>query len=294
MAAAQSYCFSPPCYPLILNKQPPSIFTTSSNRYRSPRAVQYYKPNGIYSPNLHHHNKKSRKPTESSLALALVMDAQRFQHDAESETESDTEFEAEQEHKQESRQPLPCQLYVCNLPSAFDISNLHQLFNPFGTVQSVEVTRDPQTGLSRGCGYVTMSSIHEAKSAISTLDGSDVGGRELRVMFAVDVETGRRNVDALNSTAKRDMIFESPYKLYAGNLTWSVKPEELRNLFCQFGTVVSARVMRDRKSGKSRVYGFVSFSSPSELEAAMALNRTDFRGRNIVLREVKHKSGLEA
>lgn len=142
-------------------------------------------------------------------------------------------------------------------------------------------------------------------------------------MFSVDVNTVRRNVDALNSSPKRDLIFESPYKLYAGNLTWSIKPEDLRNLFCQFGTVVSARVKQDRKAGKSRVYGFLSFSSPAELEAAMALNGTvqslyllykystfslsltlltlsyfhstlwqEYRGRKIVLREVKHKSGL--
>lgn len=93
-------------------------------------------------------------------------------------------------------------------------------------------------------------------------------------MFAVDVDNKRRNVDALNSTPKKDLIFESPYKLYAGNLTWSMKPEELRNLFSQFGSVVSARVLQDRKSGNNRVYGFLSFSSPAELEAAMALNGT--------------------
>lgn len=282
MAATLS-CFSFSSYPLILNKQSPShiLFTSSSSRnyYRPPFAVQYY------NPNLFHNN----KPTVFPLALAL--DTQHFHHDTQSEldTESESETEAEEEHK---KQLLPCQLYVCNLPSAFDISDLLRLFDTFGTVQSVEVSRDPLTGLSRGSGYVTFSSIHQAKSAISALDGSDVGGRELRVMFSVDVDKGRRNVDALNSTPNRDLVFESPYKLYAGNLAWSIKPEDLRNLFCQFGTVVSARVKQDRKAGKSRVYGFLSFSSPAELEAAMALNGTDYRGRKIVLREVKHSSGL--
>lgn len=291
MMAATQYCsFSSYCYPLILNKQSPCPITfTSSTRnyYRPPFAVQY----GVYNPNLFLHNKPSVFP------LALALDAQHFNHDTESDTELDTESESEAEAETETeeehkKQLLPCQLYVCNLPSAFDISDLLRLFDAFGTVQSVEVSRDPQTGLSRGCGYVTMSSIYQAKLAISALDGSDVGGRELRVMFSVDVDKGRRNVDALNSTPMKDLIFESPYKLYAGNLTWSTKPEDLRNLFSQFGTVVSARVKQDRKAGKSRVYGFLSFSSPAELEAAMALNGTDYRGRKIVLREVKHSSGL--
>lgn len=180
----------------------------------------------------------------------------------------------------------PCELYVCNLPSGCDISQLLEIFKPFGTVQSVEVSRDAETGLSRGCGYVTMSSIGEAKAGIAVLDGSDVSGREMRVTFSVDVNNGRRNIDALNSTPKRNLIFESPYKIYAGNLAWSIKPEDLRNIFCQFGTVVSARVLHDRKGGKNRVYGFLSFSSAAELEAAMALNGTEYRGRKIILREV--------
>lgn len=286
MASTQFCLFSSAqSYPLILNKKPPLLLFTTSNNYRPPSAIHYYNPNTLHNPNLFQNN----KPTVFPLALAL--DTQHLNHDTESDTELDTESEPEpeEEHK---KQLLPCQLYVCNLPSGFDISDLLRLFDAFGTVQSVEVTRDPQTGLSRGCGYVTMSSIHQAKLAISALDGSDVGGRELRVMFSVDVDKGRRNVDALNSAPNRDLIFESPYKLYAGNLTWSTKPEDLRNLFSQFGTVVSARVKQDRKAGKSRVYGFLSFSSPSELEAAMALNGTDYRGRKIVLREVKHSSGL--
>ncbi|KAK2993313.1 hypothetical protein RJ640_006801 [Escallonia rubra] len=166
----------------------------------------------------------------------------------------------------------PCQVYLCNLPRSSGISELNDLFKPFGTVQSVEVSRNAETGVSRGCGYVTMSSIAEAKAAISALDGSDVGGREMRVMFSDDMGIGRGNLEELNSKPKKNLIFESPFKVYVGNLAWSVKPEGLRNLFTQFGTVVSARVLHDRKGGKNRVYGFLSFSTAAELEAAMSLN----------------------
>ncbi|KAK3004780.1 hypothetical protein RJ639_020119 [Escallonia herrerae] len=180
----------------------------------------------------------------------------------------------------------PCQVYLCNLPRSCGISELNDLFKPFGTVQSVEVSRNAETGVSRGCGYVTMSSIAEAKAAISALDGSDVGGREMRVMFSVDMGVGRGNLEALNSKPKKNLIFESPFKVYVGNLAWSVKPEGLRNLFSQFGTVVSARVLHDRKGGKNRVYGFLSFSTAAELEAAMSLNGVDYCGRTLLLREI--------
>ncbi|XP_068653124.1 29 kDa ribonucleoprotein A, chloroplastic-like isoform X2 [Aristolochia californica] len=81
----------------------------------------------------------------------------------------------------------PCKLYVCNLPRRCDIAELQEIFKPFGTVQSVEVrdfsqvSRDPETGMSKGCGFVAMSSIPEGIAAIEALDGSDLGGREIRV-----------------------------------------------------------------------------------------------------------------
>ncbi|KAL5572212.1 hypothetical protein UlMin_021809 [Ulmus minor] len=183
----------------------------------------------------------------------------------------------------------PCELYVCNLPRSFDIPELMEMFKPFGTVSSVEISRNPETGVSRGCGYVTIDSKETAKAAITALDGSDVGGREMRVRFSVQMNPKRRNTPALNSTPFKNLIYESPYKLYVGNLSWNVQPEELRNRFTQFGNVTSCRVLHDRKGGKSRAYGFLSFSSVKERNAAKSLNNTEFRGRLMVVRDGTEK-----
>ncbi|XP_077248393.1 RNA-binding (RRM/RBD/RNP motifs) family protein [Tasmannia lanceolata] len=182
----------------------------------------------------------------------------------------------------------PCELYVCNIPRSCDITELLELFKPFGTVQSVEVSRNTETGISRGCGYVTMTYMPEAKAAIAALDGSDLGGREMRVRFSADIFSRKRNVGVLNS-APRNKIFESPHKIYVGNLAWSVKPEDLREHFSQCGTVVSTRVMYDRKAGRTRVYGFLSFSSAAEFEAALSLNGKEYRERTLLVREVIKK-----
>lgn len=183
------------------------------------------------------------------------------------------------------------QLYVCNLPRNYGISELVEIFTPYGTVQSVEVSRDAETGISRGCGYVTMSSIAEANAAIAALDASDVGGREMRVRFSTQMTRGssRHNLGPVNLSTRRDFMFESPYKIYVGNLAWSVTPADLRNLFSQFGTVVSARLLHDRKTGKTRVYGFLSFSSASEREAALSLDGRDFCSRKLLVRDVFSK-----
>ncbi|MFS8005241.1 putative RNA recognition motif domain, nucleotide-binding alpha-beta plait domain superfamily [Helianthus anomalus] len=163
-----------------------------------------------------------------------------------------------------------------------------------------EVPRNAETGISRGCGYVTMSSLEEAKAAIAALDGSDVGGREMRVRLSVDMNSKRGSTISSSQPRKnlvsespisssrpqKNLVFESPFKMYVGNLAWSVKPEDLRNHFSQFGNVISTKVLHDRKGGKNRVYGFLSFSTSAELEAAMSLDDTEFYGRTIKLREV--------
>ncbi|XP_050237944.1 31 kDa ribonucleoprotein, chloroplastic [Mercurialis annua] len=183
------------------------------------------------------------------------------------------------------KQTTPCELYVCNLPRSCDIAELVEIFKPYGTVISVEVSKNPETGISRGCGFVTMGSMTSAKNAIAALDGSDVGGREMRVKFSVDMSSSRRNVETQNSSPTKNIIYETPFKVYIGNLAWAVKPEELRNEFSKFGTVVSARVLYDRKAGKNRAYGFLSFSSAEESEAALSLNGKDYRGRVLIVRK---------
>lgn len=182
------------------------------------------------------------------------------------------------------KQAKPCELYVCNLPRSSDIADLVEMFKPFGSVLSVEVSRNPETGVSRGCGYITMGSVESARNAVSALDGSDVGGREMRVRYSVEISSGRRNPEALNSAPTKHLFYESPHKLYVGNLPWSTKPDELRNLFNHFGIVVSARVLSDRKGGKNRTYAFLSFLSDAERDAALSMNGTEFYDRMLVVK----------
>ena len=102
----------------------------------------------------------------------------------------------------------------------------------------------------------------------------DLDGREIFVKLASDVISNRKNVNLTHITPTKDHIFESPHKIYVGNLAWSVQPQDLRELFTQCGTVVSTRLLTDRKGGRNRVYGFLSFSSAEELEAALKLDKT--------------------
>ena len=77
-------------------------------------------------------------------------------------------------------------------------------------------------------------------------------------------------------------------KLYVGNLSYSVTEERLQQHFAQHGSVVSARIITDKFSGRSKGFGFVEMSSDDEAQrATTALNGTDFDGRNIVVSEAR-------
>jgi RNA recognition motif-containing protein len=77
-------------------------------------------------------------------------------------------------------------------------------------------------------------------------------------------------------------------KLYVGNLPYSATEERLQQHFAQHGSVVSARIITDKFSGRSKGFGFVEMGSDAEAQkATTALNGTDFEGRNIVVSEAR-------
>jgi len=77
-------------------------------------------------------------------------------------------------------------------------------------------------------------------------------------------------------------------KLYVGNLPFSTSDQELHELFTQQGSVVSAKVMTDRYTGRSRGFGFVEMSSCEEAQQAIsAFNGTELGGRPMVVNEAR-------
>ena len=81
-------------------------------------------------------------------------------------------------------------LYVGNLPFSVTESELRSLFQAHGTVESVNVIMDRETGRPRGFAFVEMQEASDAANAIRALDGSDMGGRSLRVNEAQDKRGG--------------------------------------------------------------------------------------------------------
>jgi RNA recognition motif-containing protein len=72
-------------------------------------------------------------------------------------------------------------LYVGNLSYEVSNSDLEQLFQPHGQVQSAQVIMDRDTGRSKGFGFVEMGNDQEAQAAITALNGKESNGRALTV-----------------------------------------------------------------------------------------------------------------
>ena len=80
-------------------------------------------------------------------------------------------------------------------------------------------------------------------------------------------------------------------KLFVGSLPWSVNDEELKETFEKHGTVISAKVISDRDTKRSRGFGFVGMGSSSDASNAIrALNDSELNGRNIVVNEAKSRN----
>ncbi|MGH7171075.1 MAG: RNA recognition motif domain-containing protein [Gemmataceae bacterium] len=72
-------------------------------------------------------------------------------------------------------------IYVGNLAYGVSSSDLQQMFEPYGTVQSAQVIMDRDTGRSKGFGFVEMDGDAEAQAAIAALNGKEMDGRTLTV-----------------------------------------------------------------------------------------------------------------
>ncbi len=72
-------------------------------------------------------------------------------------------------------------LYVGNLPYSVTQQTLEETFSQCGTVDSVNVITDRDTGQSKGFGFIEMSNDSEAQKAIQELNGTSIDGREIKV-----------------------------------------------------------------------------------------------------------------
>ena len=74
--------------------------------------------------------------------------------------------------------------------------------------------------------------------------------------------------------------------IYVGNLSWSMTDDDLMNLFTQYGSVSSAKILKDKMNGRSKGFGFVEMEDDEAAKTAIAnLNETEVQGRKLIVNE---------
>ncbi|XP_057787938.1 28 kDa ribonucleoprotein, chloroplastic-like [Salvia miltiorrhiza] len=174
--------------------------------------------------------------------------------------------------------PEGAKVYVGNLPFDVDSERLGHLFEQAGVVEIAEVIYDRMTGNSRGFGFVTMSTVEEAEKAVELFSRYDLDGRFLTV-----------NIAAPKGSRPERAPREPGHRIYVGNLPWTVDSDRLEELFSEHGVVVSARVVSDRETGRSRGFGFVEMSTESEMNDAIS----SLDGETLDGRPIKVNAALE-
>ncbi|KAG6747689.1 hypothetical protein POTOM_047579 [Populus tomentosa] len=160
-------------------------------------------------------------------------------------------------------------VFVKNLAESTTDEDLKNIFAEHGAITSAVVMRDAD-GKSKCFGFVNFESADDAAKAVEALNGKKIDGEEWYVGKAQkkserELELKGRFEQSMKETVDK---FQG-LNLYIKNLDDSINDEKLKELFSDFGTITSCKVMRD-PSGISRGSGFVAFSTPEEASRALA------------------------
>lgn len=83
--------------------------------------------------------------------------------------------------------------------------------------------------------------------------------------------------------------------IYVGNLAWKAKRQDLKELFEHFGPVEKAFIVRDKRTRRSKGYGFVKMENSETADVAInALNNTTFLERTLIVNEAKPREDIES
>jgi len=140
-------------------------------------------------------------------------------------------------------------------------------FARYGTVVSAQVQRDPVTGRSRGFGFVTFADKESCDKVIAEPNLS-LDGRKMEIKYAVPKgQVG--SYDDSSSRFASSTAGGRPKKIYIAGISAGVSEEDLKEHFAQFGRVVECYIQKDRNTGESRGFAFLTFENPDSVDKVL-------------------------
>lgn len=160
-------------------------------------------------------------------------------------------------------------VYVKNLSESITDDDLKKIFGEHGAITSAVVMRDAD-GKSKCFGFVNFENPDDAARAVEALNGKKFDDKEWYVGKAQKKSEREQELKSqFEQTAKEVVDKYQGVNLYVKNLDDSIDDDKLKEMFSDFGTITSCKVMRD-PSGISRGSGFVAFTTPEEASRALS------------------------
>ncbi|KAL2939363.1 Polyadenylate-binding protein 2 [Bienertia sinuspersici] len=178
-------------------------------------------------------------------------------------------FQRRQERENTADKTKFTNVYVKNLPETTTDDDMNKIFGQYGKISSAVVMRDVD-GKSKGFGFVNFENADDAAKAVEALNGQMIDGKEWYVGKAQKKAEREAELKHQFDQSMKEVVDQYQGKnLYIKNLDDTIDDEKLKEIFSQFGTVTSCKIMRD-PSGVSKGSGFVAFSSAEEASRALS------------------------
>ncbi|KAG4962476.1 hypothetical protein JHK82_039165 [Glycine max] len=159
-------------------------------------------------------------------------------------------------------------VYVKNLSESTTDEELMKFFGEYGTITSAVIMRDAD-GKSRCFGFVNFENPDDAAKAVEGLNGKKVDDKEWYVGKAQKKSEREQELKGrFEQSIKESADKYQGVNLYLKNLDDTISDEKLKEMFAEYGTITSCKVMRD-PTGIGRGSGFVAFSTPEEASRAL-------------------------
>jgi len=170
---------------------------------------------------------------------------------------------------------ISCRVYVGSI--VFDITqeDLGKLFAPYGHIKLIDMSYDKVTNKHKGYAFVEYEVPDAAAIAIRKLNGSQLGGRPLKV--------GRPNNFPTN-LPNAGLPPGPPERIYIGNVHEGVTEKDLQEVFEAFGTIRACILVPDPISQKHKGYGFIEFTDGTAADAAaLTMDEFDLGGKPLAV-----------
>lgn len=171
-----------------------------------------------------------------------------------------------------AKTPAFTNVYCKNVPSDWSEEKITEIFEQFGPITSTMIAKDSE-GKSKGFCFINFAEADSAAAAIEKMT-SQVTGDPNKPLVVCRAQTKEERAKELRERfeqlkVERQKKFAG-VNLYVKNLADEITDEKLMEAFTRFGSITSAKVMREADNGATKGFGFVCFQTPEDAQKAMA------------------------